>query len=90
MADRDAQLCETAELSNLRNTESSIGRDGEIGLGGQCDRKVCGTHLVRAEISGTPNIDTKGSFQFGMDFGRGVVKGHHKEAPLKRPRYAKP
>ncbi len=39
---------------------------------------------------GTPNIDTKGSFQFGMDFGRGVVKGHHKEAPLKRPRYAKP
>ena len=92
MADRDAQICgnrptdevlpglEPGPIVNAIRTQTEAERERFF---------KCDTKLVRDEIPRV-TIDTKGSFEFGMDFGRGVVKGHHKDAPLKRPTYSKP
>lgn len=93
MEERDAQVCgsrptgeilpglEEGSVVNLIRDQTEVERE----------LFKCKAELVREEIPASVTIDTKGSFQFGINFGNGVVKGHlDKEAHRKGPRYVKP
>lgn len=93
MADRDNQICENRPTDEVLPGLEAGPIVNAIRSQTESERErffKCDTPLDRDVIPQTFSIDTKGSFEFAMDFGRGVIKGHTKDAPLNRPHYSKP